>query len=315
MLLFHNQMKSRIKIFFLLSIAVVLQGCGNSYEKLSSAYDYYEAKELDKTLIELSRNKTSARKNGLFYKEISLFEGKVYYEMDSLDKAEQSFKAVLAGTSKAIKFTRSLKKKISRYDPYSKLYYDANMSLAKVYNAKGQYHESLSFLDKAENGLYFFGCGIGWMEEQFLHDSLFVRNQLELGDIDRILERLEGNIFNLSRSKNYGDVDEIANLIKEHYSPDEIASILDEVVSSIEKRETSIEGIIEKEYFSNWFGKEVRILGLNIYNYLDEYYYDYEIKIDSITGIPFSIPKSEQQLIEIVQTTIMGSEIYLALRG
>ena len=54
---------------------------------------------------------------------------------------------------------------------------------------------------------------------------------------------------------------------------------------------------------------------MNIHNYLDEYYYDYEIKIDSITGIPFSIPKSEQQLIEIVQTTIMGSEIYLALRG
>lgn len=235
--------------------------------------------------------------------------------MDSLDKAEQSFKEILVGSSKAIQFTRRLKNKISRFDPYSALYYDANRNLAKVYNAKGQYQESLSFLDKAEKSSYFFGCGIGWMEEQFWRDSLFVRNQLALGRIDLVLGRLDGNIFNLSRSKNYSDIDEIAKLIKEHYSPDEIAGFLDEVISSIEKRETSVQGIIEVEYFSSWFGKQVRILGLNVYNYLDEYYYDYEIEIDTITGNPFTVPKTEEQLLQIVRAKIMESEIYVALRG
>ncbi|NRB48000.1 MAG: hypothetical protein HRU41_10040 [Saprospiraceae bacterium] len=307
-------MKSCIKILLLLSFTVILQGCADSCEKLSLAYDYYEAKELHETVKELERIKTSVRKNGLLYKEISLFEGRVYLEMDSLDMAEQAFKEVLAGTGRAKQATRMLKKKLPSIDPYTKLYYDANMNLARIYTGRKKYQQSLGFIQKADEESDYFGCLFGKLDDEFQRDTLFVRNQLELGRVNPILERLKGDIFNLSTVKNYWNINDIASLLKEQYSPDEISKALSEVVSSIEKRETLVEEVIQREYHSSWFGYEVRVLGLNTYNYVEGYYYDYEIEIDSITGIPFTVPKTEEELMQIVQAKIMESEIYVALQ-
>ncbi len=308
-------MKSCIRILLLLSFTVILQGCADSYEKFALAYGYYEEKDLDKTLKELQRIKRDARKNGLLYKEVSLFQGKIYLEMDSLEMAEQSFKEVLSGTGRSIQFSRMLKKNLPSADPYTQLYYDANMNLARLYSSRRQYEESLDYLQKADEGSDYFGCLLGKLEAEFWRDSLFVRNQLELGNIDLVFERLRGDIFNLSKAKNYGDIDKMANLIKEKYSTDEIAGFLEEVISSIEKRETSMEGSPDEEYFSSWFGYEVRILGLSISNYMEGYYYDYEIEIDTITGRTFAVPKTEEQRLQIVQAVIMESEIYVALKG
>lgn len=308
-------MKSLIKIFLLSSFAVFLQGCADSYEILALAYDYYEEEKLNETLEELRSIKSSTRKNGLLYKEICLFEGRVYFELDSLDQAERSFQDVLSESSKAIQLTRVLKNKIASVDPYSKLYYDANMNLARIYTNRGQYQESLRLLQQAAEGSDYFGCLFGKLDEEFWRDSLFVRNQLELGRIGPIFERLGGTIFNLSKNRNYRSIDELVRLIQKSYTPDEIAIFLKQVLTSIERREILLDGSVEEAYFSNWFGYEVRILGLNRYNYLNGYYYDYEIEIDSITGIPSSIPKTEEQLIEIVQAKILESEIYLALQG
>lgn len=115
-----------------------------------------------------------------------------------------------------------------------------------------------------------------------------------MGNIDFVFERLRGDIFNLLKVKNYGDIDKMVNLIKEKYLIDEIVGFLEEVIFLIEKCEMLMEGSFDEEYFLSWFGYEVRILGLSIFNYMEGYYYDYEIEIDMIIGRIFVVLKIEE---------------------
>ena len=289
------------KLGFALILVSILQGCQNRYDELDQAFESYEANLYDQALENLQRIKDGKRQTLLVYKEASLLEGQIFGELDSLMKAEKSYKETLINESKLNRLVRNLKKRLLNLDPKLRIEYEANLNLARLLYDQGRYQESIAFLQGADQKQGFFGCGLGIIEEQFRRDTLLVSNYLKLGLIEPALERLGGDIFKEQDSLR---VKEISDLLKEEYSELEVKNSLFRALTSI-KRKQEVDDLYLAEYSTIWFGEEVSIQDIEIY--------DSEIGIDSIIGKSYLMSMGEGESIELYKEKIRESDIYKEL--
>lgn len=292
------------KIAFALILFSILQGCQDSYDQLDQAYELYSANSYNQALKKLQKVKSTFNQTHRFYKEASLFEGQIYQEVDSLSKAERSYKEALMEEAGPNRIVRNLKKRILDLDPKLRLEYEANLNLARLYCKQKFYERSIFHLKEADKRSDYFSCGQGMVEGEFQRDSLFVLNYLELRKIEPILDRLGGNIFYLSAELDSSRIRKISELIKEHYSELEIKNSLFRALTSI-KREQEVDDISPTEYSTIWFGEEVSIQGIETY--------DSDIGIDSINGKSYLMTMGEEEYIELYKERIRESEIYKEL--
>lgn len=276
-------------------------GCQNEYDGMDHAYELYSENYYDQALEELARIKDVTKSTKLDYKEASLLEGQILTEICSLIKAETSYKETLIKESNLNRLVRKLKKRLLGIDPKLRIEYEANINLSRLLCDQGRYQESLNFLENANEKMGFVSCGLGLIEQRFERDTLFVRNYLELGEVEPILERLGGEIF---KEKNSSIVKEISDLILEEYSRSEIQNFLTIALKSI-KTKGIREGMYPKEYSLTWFGREVTFQDVEIQ--------DFKTAIDSATGSYYMKDLNNDELIEICREVIKKSQIYKEL--
>lgn len=291
-----------MRISILIAFLIMLS-CGRVDNSTFKGYELYDAGEFEKAYTYFDGLRNKHNKSSEVYKESTLMIGKIETYRESYENAELEFKRVL---EKENKLRRILDDPQSIFysDPNLYFKYEACMQLAMLKNNLGYYKESLDYIELAEEKYDVVTCGLWELDGGIRRDSLFVKNQLQLNNLEAILERLGGKLFQDFYESDRNGIEAISNLIKSNYSEMEIDSMLIELVGSVK-----IEGNGSRSKYCKgiWFDKEIELIDLYSFELNNNLQYDTSIWAISHEDI-------DSQMLDWTKKEISSSLIYQELK-